>query len=197
MHDQYQLFYQAIVEGQEESWTEIYEAFYSQVTWWVRQNKAYWISSEEVNYFANGAFIKFYEAMTPDKFLQVIPNLPTALSYLRACVASVVIDHVRTQVWEEQMEMLDSNPPLVISQCMHELERRIGEHLEAKTLWQSIAQVATDEDEILILQAIFIQGMKSCEILEAYPGRFDSVNQIYRTKEKFIKRLRRRVELWQ
>ena len=195
MYDQYQLFYQAIVEGKEHSWTRIYDDFFNQVAWWVQKNNAYWVSAEDVNFFANGAFIKFYEAMTPEKFLNVIPDLPTALSYLRNCVASVVIDYVRTQARTEQTESLENISAKVMNNHVHDLEAKIGDQLDAETLWQTVFRLANEENEILVLQALFIQGMKPREIYETYPLSFDCVNQVYRTREKFLKRLRRHSEL--
>lgn len=192
----FELFRRAILEQNERAWDMLYRQYRPLVTGWVERNDTFVRINEQVDYFVNRAFEKFWSAVTPEKFGD-FDDLKSLLRYLQLCVHSVIIDHARRAerarlLEEEDEERLETAEMGEIDPAAQAMER-----LQNVELWQWIAARLADDRERLLLYASFVLAMKPGEVLESYPQHFDDIREVYSAKENLMARLRRDEELQQ
>src|SRR5687768_1948627 len=90
----FELFRRAIRDTNQFAWDMIYAQYRSLVTGWVKNSTAFQASSEQVEYFVNGAFGKIAVILTAEKFGR-FEEIGSLLRYLKMCVHSVIVDHNR------------------------------------------------------------------------------------------------------
>jgi len=190
----FELFRRAILFGDQDVWEIIYRQYESQVKGWVRLHQGFADTGENIDYFVNRAFEKFWgRKFSPIEFSN-FPNLRSLLSYLKSCVFAVITDYLRT------LELVDFKPieehnPVAYVNSLESIEDNIAEQMEGEVLWSLLSGKMKDEREMLVLYDSFIYGLKPREIYIRYPGTFESIEEVYRIKENLLARLRRDEEL--
>lgn len=183
----FELFRRAIVEEDQRAWRRLCNNYHPLVSGWVRRNRAFASSGEEIDYFVNGAFAKMWSAMSAEKFAS-FSDLKSLLRYLQLCVSSVVTDYARSQ---EYHQMLEDLPPGVEEDEGEAVEDVALARTEREDFWQAIAQRLNDDKERLVLHYSYVVGFKPSQIYEEKEELFDDVREIYRIKENVLARLRR------
>src|SRR5579859_257745 len=120
----YEIFRRALVEHNEAAWHYIYMHYSSLVERWVRRCSAFSSSSESSEYFVAAAYVKFWRAITPERFT-AFANVAALLQYLHICTSSVVIDNVRAQNWDTLLpeSVLLTDHPAIVSSDDEAMER--------------------------------------------------------------------------
>ena len=126
----FELFRRAIEERDERAWSLLCDQYRPLVAGWVKRNEAFAGSKENASFFVNGAFAKMWSAVTPEKFAD-FDDLKSLLRYLQLCVASVIMDHVRSVEYYERLE--DVSPAVEEATGVH-VERRALAQAERKAL---------------------------------------------------------------
>jgi len=183
----YELFRRCLEDRDQDAWEQAYILFEPQVSRWVRSHHLFYNTGEEVLYFTNRAFEKIWAAIPPKKFVK-FKNIKHLLSYLKMCVASAIVDYYRNQErsrlglekLKDQMDIGETNPNLPS---------------KVSDLWQFTKKMMKDENERLVLYSSFVLGLKPKEMILEFPGYFENVKEVYRTKENILARLRRSSEL--
>lgn len=183
----FELFRRAIVEEDQRAWRQLCNNYHPLVSGWVRRNRAFASSGEEIDFFVNGAFAKMWSAMSAEKFAS-FSDLKSLLRYLQLCVSSVVTDYARS---EEYHQMLEELPPGVEEDGGKAVEDVALARTEREDFWQAIAQRLNDDKERLVLHYSYVVGFKPSQIYEEKEELFDDVREIYRIKENVLARLRR------
>ena len=62
---------------------------------------------------------------------------------------------------------------------------------ERAEIWSAVMQRVQNEKEQLVLHACFTLRMKPGEVIEAFPEVFQNAQELYRTKQNLLERLRR------
>ena len=189
----FELLRRAIVERKEEAWQLIYTQYSPLVSGWVTRHANFEDTGEEIAYFVNCAFEKFWSALTPDKFLG-FPDLKALLRYLQMCVHSVIVDHVRLNahtsltVWTEQIadegagEAWDATTDM-----LDEVQRR--------EFWRWLEARLHNDKERRVVYGSFFLALKPRELLAQFRGVFRDQSEVHRIKENVLARLRRDPEL--
>ena len=183
----FELFRRAIRRADQYAWEVICVQYQSLVSGWVRQHHGFEPSGEEIQYFVNGAFGKISASLTPDKF-EKFSDIKALLSYLKMCVHSVIVDYNR-QADQGNLYSLDDilhNPATDLP-----VESQATDHEYRQELWDWLNARLHDEKERLVIYASFVLGLKPRELYEQSPKAFASVDEIYRTLQNVIARLRR------
>ena len=183
----FELFRRAIVAHDDRAWTRLCENYRPLVSGWVRRNRAFASSGEEIDYFVNGAYAKMWSAMSPQKF-ESFDDLKSLLRYLQLCVSSVVMDHARSA---EYHEMLEDLPPGVEESDAEAVEDVALARTEREDFWEAIGQRLNDDKERLVLHYSYVVGFKPGQIYDEKQELFEDVREIYRIKENVLARLRR------
>lgn len=183
----FELFRRAIVAHDQRAWATICDNYRPLVGGWVRRNRAFASSGEEIDYFVNGAYAKMWSAMSPQKFAG-FADLKSLLRYLQLCTTSVIMDHARSA---EYHEMLEDLPPGVEESDAEAVEDVALARKEREEFWQAIGQRLNDDKERLVLHYSYVVGFKPGQIYDEKRELFEDVREIYRIKENVLARLRR------
>lgn len=183
----FELFRRALVERDDEAWTYIYRHYSSLVERWVCRTSAFHLSGESSDYFVTGAFIKFWQAVTPERF-DSFDNLARLLQYLRLCTTSVVIDSVRARAWGEMLpeEAIPASLTLQGSPDEEALDL-----VACAEFWDLVNTLLNNEAERVIVYDSFILDLTPREIYARRGDVFSSVQEIYTLKRNVLNRLER------
>jgi len=183
----FELFRRAIRDTNQFAWDMIYAQYRSLVTGWVKNSTAFQASSEQVEYFVNGAFGKIAVILTAEKFGR-FEEIGSLLRYLKMCVHSVIVDHNRladqVNLYPlEDVENEASTDPTLENQTMERAYRQ--------KFWDLVSRRLHDEKERLVMQGLFILALKPRELFERARHMFSDVDEIYRVKQNILARLGR------
>jgi hypothetical protein len=185
-----ELLRRALMGGDEVAWEFVYQQYADQVARWVRRHPAFAGCGEKVDYFVNGAFARFAQAVTPEKFQQ-FKRVEEALKYLKLCVGSTILDYVRAQGAQGLAELDEENVPAITAP----LESLARKEEYGRKLWQIIKSHLKSQEEQVVIECVFVFGMKSSQVVNEYPYLFTDVERVYRVLENVLKRLRRDPQL--
>lgn len=186
----YELFHRAVAERQGIDWETIYACYAPLVYTWVTRHSGFAQSGEEASYFVNRAFEKMWCAITPDKFAN-FPDLASLLAYLRLCVHSVIIDHIRR---EQHYDQLNGGVAEERSDTVW-IEQAIWREIYGQEFWALIHQRLRSERECQLVYCRFLLGLKPREIYRLFPETFEGVDEVYLMTQNILARLRRDTEL--
>jgi DNA-directed RNA polymerase specialized sigma24 family protein len=183
----YELFRRALVSSNDYAWEKIYRIYRPLVAGWVRCHSGLPAAGEDVEYFVNGAFDRFWSAVDGEKFRQ-FQDLARLLHYFRMCVNSIIIDHARNnQIRTVDLEVLADLPPGDSTS----VEALVTDKLERHRLWKTAIALTRDEKEYVVLEYSFVYGLKPSQIYMDNSDRFESLDELYRVKRNLLNRLSR------
>lgn len=189
----YELFRRALVERNEAAWEQLYLHYTSLVEGWVRRSSAFISSGESSEYFVVGAFLKFWRAITPERFAS-FPTLASLLHYLQMCATSVVIDSVRAQSWAEIVPEDVVGADLM---AQHAPDEEAMNRVQREEFWQFIDAQLQNELERVVVYCSFVLGLTPRAIFSQRTDLFQSINDVYNVKRNVLGRLGRNVQLRQ
>jgi DNA-directed RNA polymerase specialized sigma24 family protein len=189
----FELFRRALRDDDQHAWSRVYNQYRPLVTGWVKQHTAFYASGEEAQYFVNRAFEKMWGAMTPAKFSH-FSNLKSLLSYMQACVHSVIVDHVRASRRSALVLLIEGLADEDRVRGVF-VENRALAQVYRQEVWKEVSARLHNEEERLVVYCTFILALKPREIQARYPETFHNVSDVYRVKENVLSRLRRDIEL--
>lgn len=195
-----EVFRRAIVDRDPHAWTCVYRQYRPLVASWVHRHTDVRATGEDLDYFVNLAFTRFWQSLTPERYA-LSPDLKSLLRYLSMCVHSAIVDHVRATETADAVTSLAELAPR-----SDDLEVETADptmNLEADTLaglqraevWREIRARLHDDKEELVLYYAYVMGLKPREIYTHLAGTFETVDEVYGIKEKVLCRLRRDNEL--
>jgi hypothetical protein len=125
-------------------------------------------------------------AIPPARFAR-FPDLRSLLRYLQMCTHCSVADYVRSQDPVLPLEPDDPDFP-AYEPAAKESPLSTAEKGE---IWQAVwGELRTDKERV-VLQCCYGLEMKPSEVFEEYGTVFGSVQDVYRTKQNVLERLRR------
>lgn len=183
----YELFRRALVGRNDYAWEKIYQIYWPLVAGWVRCHSGLPAAGEDVEYFVNGAFGRFWSAVDGEKFRQ-FEDLARLLHYFHMCVNSIVVDHARNnQIITVDLEVLADLTP----EDLTSVEALVTDKLERHRLWKTAIALTQDKKEYIILEYSFAYGLKPSQIYANNSNRFESLDEVYRVKRNLLNRLSR------
>jgi DNA-directed RNA polymerase specialized sigma24 family protein len=189
----FEVFRRALVERNEAAWEHVYTHYRGLVERWIRRSNAFVQSGEACDYFVTGAFVKFWQALTPERFAS-FTCVAALLQYLRLCATSVVIDTARNRSWRDMLpeEAADGDPVAVCSPDEEALERVAGEEF-----WSLINGMLNSPQERAVVYDSFVLDLTPRAIFARRQNLFASVEEIYVVKRNVMNRLERQPMLRQ
>jgi len=180
----FELFRRAIVERDDAAWAGIHAQYAGLARIWL---KARMDEDEGVN----AAFERFWRALDPAKFAR-FGSLAAVLNYLKMCVHTTVLDHLRAQrhgALEVDLETVQT------LQARETVEGVVGDKLDAAELWHRVANTLTHERERRVIYLSYAIGLSPREIHARHGEEFPHMDDIYRIKRTAIDRLRQSAAL--
>lgn len=181
----YELLRRAIFERNQPAWTMFYNQYRPLVASWVLRHPAFAQSGEEVQYFVNCAYEKFWAAMSPAKF-DHFADLKSLLRYLQTCVHSVIVDQIRQAEHHTlplTMEAAQGGPSGTIERAARE------------EFWRWLEARLHSDKERRVIYGSFFMDLKPRELYAEFKQIFRDVGEVHRVKENVLARLRRNPDL--
>lgn len=188
----FELFRRAIVAGDQRAWDLIYQQYHAQVLRWVNRHPAFAACREEAQYFVNRVFERLWRSLTADKFAH-FADLKRVLAYLQMCVHSLILDDcVRArEAPGDGRTALDEDLERLLYEDGQTPEDEALARRQRQRLWRWLESRLKDDPERAVIEGLFLCGLKPRELLTAYAGLFNSVQDVYRIKQNVLERLRR------
>jgi DNA-directed RNA polymerase specialized sigma24 family protein len=136
-------------------------------------------TAESADDIADQALARAWVALTPAHFA-AFAALAQLLSYLRACVATTVIDSTRAKAAAERARpALDTNAPATPEQL-------VLSSLDRDAFWRAVvALVATPAEHIVLVESL-VYGFPPRAIWARHPPLFPDSATIYSTKRSLF-----------
>jgi len=178
----YELFRRAILDRDAEAWAAIHACYRPLLISWAYHCGAGTCTAESADDLADQALARAWVALTPAHFA-AFPSLARLLSYLRACVATTVIDSTRARAAAERARHpLHTNAPATPEQIVLATRDR-------DALWQAVsALVATPAEHIVLVESL-VYGFPPRTIWARHSQLFPEIATIYRTKRSLFNQL--------
>ena len=179
----YQLFRQAIVEGDADAWATIADRYRKQMVAWANHCCTRMPIHEPPTDIADQALARAWAALAAAQF-ESFPNLAAFLAYLRTCVMATSIDHAREQIARMRNEQLAPIEAMAVP-----LEQAVLEQPQQAELWRLILSTTKNEQEQLLVRESLIYALPPRAIYARHPDQFANVAVVYRMKRNLFKRL--------
>jgi hypothetical protein len=180
----YELFRRAILCRDAAAWAAIHAHYRPLLVSWAYHSGAGTCTAESAGDLADQALARAWVALTPARFA-AFASLPRLLSYLRACVATTVIDSTRAQAYAERA------PESIRTQAPATPEQIVLTALDREVLWRAVAAVvATAADRVVLVESL-VYGLPPRAIRARHQKLFPDIGTVYRTKRNLFDRLQR------
>ncbi len=184
----YEIFRRAIVGGSDEAWEKINLLYQRQVVHWVRRHPSFTRCKENKSFFANRALEKMWNAIPAEKFNR-FPELKHLLRYLQMCVHSAIMDYLRAT----DRERIELDAGLLRSHedgIIHDPDDHTVSMSGYRDCWQMVERHITTRKEKIVAVESFSFDLKPGEIYKRHLKMFRDINEVYKTKEILLTRLR-------
>lgn len=186
----YELVRRAILERHQGAWTLFYSQYRPLVAGWVLRHPAFALSGEDVQYFVNSAYEKFWAALSPARFAN-FPELKGVLRYLQTCVHSVIIDQIRLA----EGRNLSLRPEIGHGTPANDTAHVSLEQAAREEFWRWLEPRLHNEKERKVVYGSFFLALKPRELYAEFKSMFRDIGEVHRVKENVLTRLRRDPEL--
>ena len=187
-HYCYELFRRAVLQRVEEAWSLLVEQYLPEVLNWVQHDENFHATGEEALYFANRAFERLWQGITPQKFANY-PSLNALLRYLQMCASTAIIDHMRTKAHRTIQQSVPLAETINLPNPLQ--EAMLWQETEREEFWQLVQKHLKDEREFWLLYYRYAQDLMPQKICERYPEQFPNVDEVYLMLQNIMVRLRR------
>lgn len=190
----FELFRRAVKQQNEASWDILLEQYYPLVVSWVQRHPYFPNADEEIDYFVNRTFDKFWHAFNrnPQK-LNKFKNLKAVLSYLKLCTNSALKEYVERQMQPQGISL--SQRPIDTLPNENNPIQQVDDNISANHLWRYIMSLTKNPEEKIVAEETFLYDLKPREIQSRHSDIFSTVSQVSRVKENLMARLRRDKEI--
>ncbi len=186
----YDLFRRALAQRNSDAFELLMLNYRGLVEGWVRRHPRFAQTGEDVELFANTAFERLWIAIPPARFSS-FPDLRSLLRYLQMCVHCSVADYMRTTDATVSLEPDDPDEPALEPAA----PEPVLSYAEKAEIWRAVVAEMRTEKERVVLQCCYALEMKPSEVYEEHPSVFASVQDVYRTQQNVLERLRRNESL--
>jgi hypothetical protein len=159
----FELLRRALADGASEAFTRIYQIYERRVLGWVLGHGRFQQTGEEATYFVSSAWSAFYFRMRGPAFAG-FAGLAPALAYLKVCVHTEIMQHLRAQRGPGTLPLGATLDPA------HTPD--LGSGAATQEIWRRIVMLLPDEQDQLLARAMFVEGRPPRQIVAAYPGRW-------------------------
>lgn len=162
----FELMRHALELDNSEAFSHMYNNYIRLVLSWVLRHPAYESTQEPVDYFASNAFAMFYFANKKEKFSK-LHNVGAALKYLKACVHTGILQHLRYD-----------KPTIELEEDRISTTYEMDKNILANQIWSRIRESLDDLDDLYLANLRYIQNMKPKDIAQENPQRWGSPRDV-------------------
>ena len=182
----FELLRRALAEGAADAFTRVYQIYERRVLGWVLAHGLFARTGESADFFATEAWSAFYFALRGPKFAG-FASLSRVLQYLKVCVHTAIVQHVRDQ---------QPAPSVPIEIAAEPAETPdMDARAVAAEIWRRVELALPDEQDRLLARCVFVEDLKPRQIIAFYPGRWRDEREISVDLYRIRRTLRKDPEL--
>jgi DNA-directed RNA polymerase specialized sigma24 family protein len=187
----FEVLRRALLLRDEAAWCALYQLYTPLVQAWILLHSHRLRLACEREELVNETFAKFAAAISTERWQQ-FPDTGHLLAYLKRCATTVVVDAGRHQqrrtreVSLETLETLDHEQ----STLLDDPAEVVSQHLVWHDFWRVMGEAARSQQERLLVQQHFGQGVPLRELARRYPDLFPRPQSIHALKKNLLRRLR-------
>lgn len=189
----FELFRRAIEQQDTAAWEALQAQYRKLVLSWVHTAARSALALEVVDDLAQDTWFRFWRTLSRhvESFSQRFPHVGAVLNYLNQCTISAFLDYERKLRRHTQVQtlMTASGGGAAWDENTYWEKREHAEQLQLIREW--MASAIQDPQEKLLLTLSYEQNLSPAAIAQQYPAQFASVADVYRVKERILKRAKR------
>lgn len=179
----YELFRRAVVENNQEAWEAIYQQYWRLVAAWVH------LPGRPVEDEVNDAFLKFFHGAKAEPFTAKFQDFTSLMGYFKTTAYHVKMDVIRKMQSRAEVNAEDrSSIDQVPENRADPFQTPVPRIIESRERYRQLLKRMKDDKECLILKLTIVRK-KPVDIYAEYADIFESVEEVYRIKERIFKRL--------
>jgi DNA-directed RNA polymerase specialized sigma24 family protein len=181
----YEIVRRALITRTSDHWKAFQDSFYLDVRRWVLQHPAatQLHARDHADDFVQDVFTRLFQTNTRHQL--DFPNLAAALSFLRLCVNSVMLDGVRSR--RRDISPLDQAVPIPSSDEIGSVDDQDA----VEYLWHLVEKCINSPRELRLARLLWIEGYKPREIPQQFPDEFATIEEVRNMSGNIVQRLRR------
>lgn len=189
----FELFRRAIEQQDASAWEALQQQYHKLVLRWVHTAAQGKLNPEVFDDLNQDAWLRFWRTLShhTEPFSQRFPHVGAVLNYLNQCTISAFLDYERKM---RRQTRLQEFPPLLETETTWDWtayweKKEQAERIQMIREW--VVQEVSDPQEKLLLTLAYEQNLSPAVIAQQYPTHFATVADVYRVKERIMKRGKR------
>lgn len=188
----FELFRRAFEQLDTAAWEAIQQQYRRLLLNWVHTSSQGALSSEELEDIGQDTWLRFWRTLSrhTQPFSQRFPHIGAALNYLNQCAISAFLDYERKLQRQKQLHTL-----LIIEKEQgvqwDEQEETAEKTEQIHLVREWVANEVKDPQEKLLLSLSYEHNLSPTDIVSHYPTHFANAAEVYRVKERILKRAKR------
>ncbi len=182
----YELFRRALVENNQDAYTQLCRCYADLVARWVRRRLRFAFTDQDVEACVNWAFASMFRSLARPGAFARFTALERLLSYLRSCAYSAAETENRS-VYVQETELAEDIP----AATGDDLLDPILQAAQAETVRRLVDAILKDDRERTVYEAYFSLRLPPRTIYEMYPALFRDVQDVHRVKQVMLERISR------
>ncbi len=183
----YELFRRAVVERDDAAWQAVISIY--------RRLVLYWLGPHADEDTLQEVFLRFWQLHRhrSPPFTTRFPNIGAVMGYLKQCAIAVRIEAGRAQ--ERERRLWERVRRAAVLEAVVIIEAYETPQDDRPNIREAILSRVQSERERVVFEGTYHHGLAPREIQARWPDLFPTKQDVYRVKEKLLKRLRRDKEL--
>jgi len=180
----FEMIRRAVVRRDEHCWEELTAIYRDHVLAWCRRAGG---TEGDLDELMEAAWVKFWRHYTPVKLAGAGGSTAAALTYLRTCASSAVLDEARRRARNQARE--DAAGAQLAAPDSHHVSDL--EPADSDAFWALVNGHLRDDRERLLVRLTYELDLRPAEIHHQHPEVFPRVQDVYRLLRNVLDRLRR------
>ena len=181
-----EMFHRAMVKHDPVAWELLQQHFSPTVKAWMRNHPQREVACrhQPEEDYVHDTFVRIWQ--TSMRNILEFDSMAAALRYLKLSLQGAIIDTLRA--YSRPKEVLLPDP----GSDMHYVEEPATEDdYESQDLWDTLKSLISNERERRLAYLLYVDGLKSREIVRYCSEEFNSIQEIYRLTRNIVERLMR------
>jgi RNA polymerase sigma factor (sigma-70 family) len=186
-----ELFRAALEDQDRSAWEQIQKQYTSLIHRWLIDLSSNCLCPDLREDLVQNTYIRFWCSFTGQQHLTVqqFPHIGAILKYLKKCTTTAFLDCKRQEKRLTRLQECLELAPL--TSLTDSLDDSVSTKIQVQAIRNWLQREICDEQEKLIVQLSFVQGFTPKQIAASYPNEFADLQDVYRLKERLLKRIRR------
>ncbi|MEM7334249.1 MAG: hypothetical protein AAF490_19340 [Chloroflexota bacterium] len=189
----FELFRRAFDQDDQAAWSILLSNYDRLINSWVRKVVPSLRDEDLFDEIVQGGIIRFWHSVGAKcpKLFDSFPHIGAILKYLKQSLTSSGLDFSRKQQRQNRLtEKIEQANHDTLKQFSGSAFDSADETAQSTALTDWLATAVTDPKEKLLIKLMYEYDLKPREIVQSFSNDFRDTKEVYRAKERILKRAR-------